>query len=93
MSDKFMMQMAFAGIMIFICIVFLLIDIYLALGLISPDLSVRIDHKLRKLLNKPAVIILDPWYIRNRNVKWFVIVVILFQVVLAVGALIIKFIE
>jgi hypothetical protein len=93
MIETFTIQMIFAGIMILLCALFLLIDIYLALGWISPHLSIRIDQRIRKLLRKPPVIILDPWYIRKRNAKWFVLIVVLFQVVLVLGGLMIELIE
>jgi hypothetical protein len=65
-------QLALAVLMIVLCAVFILLDLYLALGWISPDLSMRIDRRIRKALNKPPVIILDPWYIPKRNFKLFV---------------------
>jgi hypothetical protein len=65
-------QMALAVLMIVLCAFFILIDLYLALGWISPYLSIRVDQRIRKVLNKPAVIILDPWYIRKRNFKLFI---------------------
>jgi len=62
--------MALAGLIIVLCGVIILIDLYLTLGWISPDLSIRIEQKIRKsLLNKQPIIILDPWYISRRNSK------------------------
>ncbi len=52
--------MALALFGIVFCGVFILVDIYLAIGWISPDLSIRIDQKLRKFLHKSPIIILDP---------------------------------
>jgi hypothetical protein len=75
-------KMALAVLMIFFCAVFILIDLYLLLGWIAPDLSIRVDQKIRKALNKPPVIILDPWYIRQRNSKWSTWMYVLFHVVL-----------
>ena len=65
-------QIALAGLIIVLCPVIILIDLYLALGWFFPDLSIRIEQKIRRsLLNKPPVIILDPWYIPKRNFKLF----------------------
>jgi hypothetical protein len=74
-------QMALALFGIVFCGVFISVDIYLAIGWISPDLSIRIDQKLRKFLHKSPIIILDPWYIRQRNSKWFLWVIIISHVV------------
>jgi len=75
-------KMALAALMIVLCAVFMVIDVYIALGLISPKLSIRIEQRARKALNKPPVIILDPWYIRQRNMKWLIWVFVLSFVIL-----------
>jgi hypothetical protein len=82
-------QIALAVLIIVLCAVFILIDLYLALGWISPDLGIRIDLRIRKALNKPPVIILDPWYIRQRNSKWFLWTYVLSHVVVLAIAFII----
>ena len=64
-------------IMIVSCPFLLLIDVYLLLGIISPELNIKIDQKIRKAFNKPPVIILDPWDIRRRNIKWFIWIFVL----------------
>jgi hypothetical protein len=64
MFETSTIQMALDGLIIVLCAVIILIDLYLTLGWISPDLSIRIEQKIRKsLLNKQPIIILDPWYI------------------------------
>jgi hypothetical protein len=65
-------------ILTLVIIIFILIHLYLALGLLSPELNISIDRKIRKVLKKPAIIILDPWYIRKRNIKWILWLNILF---------------
>ena len=64
--------MAVAGLMIVFFSIAMLINLYLALGTIFPELSITIDQKIGKALNKPPVIILDPSYVRKRNFKWFI---------------------
>jgi hypothetical protein len=82
MIEAYTIQLTLAGLMIVLCFVIILIDLYLAIGWISPDLSIRIDQKIRRALNKPPIIILDPWYIRKRNSKWFIWIIFLSHVVI-----------
>jgi hypothetical protein len=89
MFDTSTLQIALAMLIILLCAVFILIDLYLALGWISPDLSIRVDQRIRKILNKPPVIILDPWYIRKRNFKWFIWIYVLSHAILLALAFII----
>jgi hypothetical protein len=93
MSEKFTIQMGFAGLMIFLCAIFILIDLYLAVGWIPPDLAIRIDQRIRKFLRKPPIIVLDPWYIRKRNARWFVWLLVLSQVLIVASAFIVKLLE
>jgi len=93
MIEAYTIQLALAGLMIVLCFVIILIDLYLALGWISPDLSIRIDQKIRKALNKPPIIILDLWYIRKRNSKWFIWIFFLSHVVIFAIVFIIGLIE
>jgi hypothetical protein len=74
--------LALAGLLIVLCFFVILMDLYLALGTIFPELSIRIDQKIRKALNKPPMIILDPFYIRKRNSKWFIWIFVLSHVVI-----------
>jgi hypothetical protein len=90
MLEASTIQMALAWLVIVLCAVFILIDLYLAIGWISPDLSIRIDQRIRKALNKPPIIILDPWYIRTRNSKVFIWVFVLSHVVVFAIRFIIK---
>ena len=91
--DTSTIPMALAGLMIVLCAVIIVIDLYLLLGWISPGSSIRIDQKIRKALNKSPVIILDPWYIPNRNSRWFIWSLVLSHVVLFGIALIIGLID
>ena len=85
-------QIALAGLIIVLCAVIILIDLYLAIGWISPDLSIRIDQRIRKALHKPPIIILDLWYIRQRNSKWFLWTYVLSHVVIfAIAFIIVSF--
>ena len=85
--------MALTGLMIVLCFFFILIDIYLALGIIFPELNIKIEQKIRKALNKPPIIILDPWYIRERNSKWVIWIFALSLVFIFAILFIIRLIE
>jgi hypothetical protein len=74
--------MVLTWFMIVFCFLNILIAIYLALGLISPELGISIDIKIRKALRRQPVIVLDPWYIRKRNAKWLFWLIVLFQVII-----------
>ncbi len=78
---------ALVGLIIVLCLFVILMDLYFAIGAIHPELSIRIDQIIRKILNKPPIIILDPWYIRNRNSKWFIGLLLLSHAVFFVIAL------
>ena len=93
MIGTYTIGMALAGLMIVLCFFVILMDLYLALGTLFPELSIRIDQKIRKALNKPPIIILDPWYIRKRNSKWFIWIFVLSHVVIFAVVLIIGLIE
>ena len=72
MMGTFIIPMAVASLMIVFFAFAFLVNLYLALGTAFPELSIRIDQKIRKALNKPPVIILNPGYVRKRNFKWFI---------------------
>ncbi len=72
MIKTFIFPIAVAGFAIIFFFFAFLMNLYLALGTAFPELSIRIDQKIRKVFNKPPVIILDPGYIRKRNFKWFI---------------------
>jgi len=82
MTDKCILGMVLMWFMIVFCFLNILIAIYLALGLISPKLGISIDIKMRKVLRRQPVIVLDPWYIRKRNAKWLVWLIVLSQVII-----------
>ena len=93
MIEAYTIQLTLAGLMIVFCFFVILMDLYLALGTIFPELSIRIDQKIRKALNKPPIIILNPWYIRKRNSKWFIWIFFLSHVVIFAIVFIIGLIE
>ena len=82
MIDKYTISMLLACFMIAFLFLNILIALYLAIGLISPELGIRIDIRIRKALNRPPVIILDSWYIRRRNGKLLIWLIVLSQVII-----------
>jgi hypothetical protein len=63
-----------------ISVVSIPVSVYLIVGLISPDLNLDIEHKIRKYFRrKSSVIFVDPRsYIRQRNTRliiWSILIV------------------
>lgn len=93
MIGTYTITIALVGLIIVFCFFVILIDLYLALGTFFPELSIRIDQKIRKALDRPPMIILDPLYICKRNSKWFIWLLVLSHVVIFAIALIIGLVE
>lgn len=68
----------------------ILINLYLLIGVIFPNLSISVDIKIRRFFNRPPVIILDPSYIRKRNMKWSIGIFLLFQGIIFVSIYILR---